>query len=306
MPTPDPRPSPRPRKPKAPATPKPWRRIEGRYRSDDDRFSIDGGGAGRWFVTDADSLDDLGLARTVGPFATLDEAKAAAAAMREQGSAASPLADRLAAAKDRPARPAARATRPGRGQRPPGAGVAASKRPATGSHAAGEAPPEPEPRLEPRKTWLEELDDEAPDAGLRAREIIAALEGLGVDDADALVRRDVLGRQPAVAARLLGRAIADARERALDPGALATAGKTSIPDAMRALRAVEADAVAAYAALVADRVLDGVIDVIAVRERAPGSPDGLPGWRLMERATRRDGATGPERRLIVSREDVDA
>ena len=302
MPTPERR----PRKPRPPAPPKPWRRVEGRYRSGDDRFSIEGGGAGRWFVTDADSPDDLGLARTVGPFATLDEAKAAAAAMREQGSAASPLADRLAAAKDHPA---ARAAHPGGRASVSGAASVAGGVLATESDAGEAEPkaePKAEPRAEPRKTWLEELDDVAPDTAGHARDIIAALDGLGVGDAEAVVRRDVLGRQPAVAARLLGRAIADARERALDPEGLATAGKASIPDSMRALRVVEADALAAYAALVADRVLDGVLDAIAVRERAPGSPADLPGWRLMERPTRHDGVAGPGRRLIISREDVDA
>ncbi|MEO5966043.1 MAG: hypothetical protein ABIR11_11310, partial [Candidatus Limnocylindrales bacterium] len=92
----------RPKQPKAPAPPKPWRRGDGRYRSADDRFTIEAGGAGRWFLTDAESLDELGLARTLGPYDTLDDTKAAAADLRERAAAASPLAARIAAAKDRP------------------------------------------------------------------------------------------------------------------------------------------------------------------------------------------------------------
>src|SRR5215204_7197253 len=88
--------------PKAPKPPKPWRREEGVYRSADDRFTIEAGGAGRWFLTDDESLDELGLARTLGPYDTLDEAKAAAVEQREQATEPSPLAGRMAAAKDRP------------------------------------------------------------------------------------------------------------------------------------------------------------------------------------------------------------
>src|SRR4051794_38762601 len=89
---------------KEPPPPKPWRRESGSYLSSDERFTIESGGAGRWFMTDAESIDELGLARTIGPFDTLDAAKAAAGDRREQRTDTSPLADRLAAAKERPAR----------------------------------------------------------------------------------------------------------------------------------------------------------------------------------------------------------
>ncbi|HEU0245202.1 MAG TPA: hypothetical protein VFQ75_14970, partial [Candidatus Limnocylindrales bacterium] len=92
------------RSPREPAPPKPWRRESGSYVSSDERFTIESGGAGRWFVTDGESLDELGLARTIGPFDTLDDAKTAAADRRGQGSDESPLAGRLAAARDRPER----------------------------------------------------------------------------------------------------------------------------------------------------------------------------------------------------------
>ena len=45
-----------PKRAAAPKPPKPWRREDGRYRSEDDRFTIEGGGAGRWFLTDDEAL----------------------------------------------------------------------------------------------------------------------------------------------------------------------------------------------------------------------------------------------------------
>ena len=53
-------------------------------------------GPSRWFITDEEQHDEFGLARTVGPFDTLDAAKAAADALRDEAPAASPLAGRLA------------------------------------------------------------------------------------------------------------------------------------------------------------------------------------------------------------------
>ena len=54
--------------------------------------------SGRWFVIDEQQLDDLGLARTLGPFDTLDEAKAAADEQRSTPASESPLAELLAVA----------------------------------------------------------------------------------------------------------------------------------------------------------------------------------------------------------------
>ena len=83
----------------------PWKRAEaGVYQSSDDRFSIQSEGPSRWFITDEQQQDELGLARTVGPFDTLDAAKAAAEALRDEAPAASPLAERIAKV-EKPARP---------------------------------------------------------------------------------------------------------------------------------------------------------------------------------------------------------
>jgi hypothetical protein len=283
--------------PKAPKPPKPWRREEGAYRSVDDRFTIEGGGAGRWFLTDAEALDELGLARTLGPYDTLDDAKAAADGQREDGAKASPLAERLAAAKAKP--------------KPAKAAPATAKRGSADDDAAEDDEPAartsskraPAPKPPPR-TWLDELEDDDPDAAARARRAISALEKLGVGDADSVVRRDVLGRQPAIAARLIGRSVAAALRASLEPGDLASASKTALPGPMKKLRDADEAALAAYAAFVASRVVEAILEVVTGADRAEGAGRDLPGWRLIERPAARDGADDMPRRLIVTPEDV--
>jgi hypothetical protein len=283
--------------PKAPKPPKPWRREEGAYRSADDRFTIEGGGAGRWFVTDAESLDELGLARTLGPYDTLDAAKAGADGQREGDSTASPLAERLAAAKAKPkaAQPAPASSTPTSNDDE--AADHAERPPRTSS----KRPPAPKP---PPRTWLDELADDDPDAAERARRAVAALEKLGVGDADGLVRRDVLGRQPAIAARLIGRSVASALRTSLEPDELAAAAKAALPGPMKQLRDADDDALAAYAAFVASRVLEATLDIVTGADRAEGAGRDLPGWRLIERPAARDGADDMPRRLIVTPDDV--
>ena len=165
-------------KPKPKPKPKPvpaWKRAEaGTYLSADERFSIRSEGPSRWFITDEEQHDELGLARTIGPYDTLDAAKAAAEAQRDEAPAASPLAGRLAKA------------------------TAPDKRAKEKPSAEEPKPPPPPPR-----TWLDKLEDDDRETARRARRLIAALEDEGIADADALVQRDVTGNQPVVAARLL-------------------------------------------------------------------------------------------------------
>ncbi|HEU5204968.1 MAG TPA: hypothetical protein VFU17_11780, partial [Candidatus Limnocylindrales bacterium] len=171
----------------------PWKRAEaGRYRSSDERFTISSEGPSRWFITDEEELDELGLARTVGPYDTLDDAKAAAEDRRGEGPADSPLAGRIA-----------------KGEAPKGRGAPARPK----------APPEPKPKPAPPppKTWLDKLEEGDREAARRARRLISALESEGISDADALVRRDVLGGQPVVAARLLARDILEAVGKSSKP-----------------------------------------------------------------------------------------
>ena len=195
-----------PAKPKAekpPKPPKPWSRAEaGRYQSADERFTLELDGTGRWFVTDAEELDELGLARTTGPFPTLDAAKAAADEVRERPAATSPLAERIAGAGSKgtskaPAKPAKRSG----SRREPAEDEAESER---GRGGAARAPRggKKEPAAPPR-TWLDELADRDADLARRATKLVAALEREGFADADAVVRRDVLGDRPAIATRLL-------------------------------------------------------------------------------------------------------
>ena len=47
----------------------------GSYHTQDERFSVENDG--RWNVRDEQEHDELGLPRVLGPFATLDAAKAA-------------------------------------------------------------------------------------------------------------------------------------------------------------------------------------------------------------------------------------
>ena len=199
----------------------PWKRAEaGTYRSSDERFTISSEGPSRWFITDEEELDELGLARTVGPYDTLDDAKGAAEARRGEGPAESPLAKRIA-----------------KNDSPKGKGASAGSK----------APPEPKakPPPPPPKTWLDKLEDDDREAARRARRLISALEDEGIADADALVRRDVLGGQPVVAARLLARDILDAVRRSSKP----------------------------------ESVIEAVTEVLGSSKARRG----LPGWELVER-----------------------
>ena len=283
--------------PKAPKPPKPWRREDGAYRSADDRFTIEGGGAGRWFLTDAEALDELGLARTLGPYDTLDDAKAAAHGQREDGAKASPLAERLAAAKAEP-KPAKAASGTARRE---STDVDAEQDDEPAAREPSKRAPAPKP---PPRTWLDELEDDDPDAAARARRAITALETLGVGDADGVVRRDVLGRQPAIAARLIGRSVATSLRASLEPGELASAAKAALPGPMKKLRDADEAALAAYAGFVAARVVEAILEVVTGADRAEGAGRDLPGWRLIERPAARDGADDMPRRLIVTPEDV--
>lgn len=249
-----------------PKPPKPWERESpGRYRSSDERFTITQEGSGRWFVIDEEQLDDLGLARTLGPYDTLDEAKAAADEQRSTPAAESPLAERLAGG------PKLTVVRGGRAKEP-------------GSDAERKAP-------QPKPTWIDALP--AADAR-RARAWISALEELGVSKAEALVKRDIDGGQPTVVTAVLARALN--REALAAPE-----GRELVRAAARLEKAgASDDDVRAYARLVAEEVVDRVLEVLSARERDPDAPSRLPGWRLVEG----DGEGTSGRRLILSADEV--
>jgi hypothetical protein len=261
--------SPTPRRPPKPKPVKPWQRAEpGRYRSSDERFALESDGGGRWFVTDSQEHDELGMARTSGPFATLEAAKAAADATRERPVTTSPLASRIADAARRPRRERGSPPETPRSRAAPkasaSAGTAAERRPATpmldaGRAASGPAAsgPAASRSAASRRPWIEELAERDAPAAKSAGQLIALLEREGIAGADALVRRDLLGDRPAVAARLLAREIIAAIGALREPTALA--------------------------------IVEAIAQVLATsRTRA-----GLPGWDLIER-----DAAGERRRSI--------
>lgn len=267
-----------PRKPAAPVPRREWRReAAGAYRSADDRFTLEGGETGSWYVRDDEATDELGLPRTTGPYATLAGAKAAAADQRDRAPEVSPLAARVHAANADAARP-----QPGKN-----VGRAASP-PAAVARAAPQAaaPRPPRPKAPAPPSWLDTLESDDRAAAQRARGRIRDLAKLGLSDPEGTVRRDLLGGQPEVATRLLIEAIRRAMTAKLSPGVLAaSAGSVgiAIPESAQDL----AETVAAHAVA---RTLEVMCETITRQERLPKAPSTLPGWELLER--------GPGRRRI--------
>jgi hypothetical protein len=157
----------------------------GRWQTRDGRFAIEPQ-SGTWAVVDGERTDELGLPLVRGPFASLTAAKADIDAARAEGEATSPLAERLTAK-----RAAARGSEARKG-----APVAADAKRET----AKRAPAEP--------AWLRSLDGSKRE---RARALIARLTKEGVEDAEALVRSDLVGGQPALARLAIRRALSGAR-----------------------------------------------------------------------------------------------
>jgi hypothetical protein len=251
-----------------------WRRAEaGSYRSSDDRFSIDSEGSGRWFVRDAEQPDDFGQPRTTGPFATLDDAKAAAQEQRSRNAEASPLAARLKEGDG--------GTRGGSRDR------GAARRP--GGRGTGAPAAEPEKK---RATWLDRLEDRDRAAARRARALVRALAAAGISDAEEVVRRDVEGGRPAIAETALTAALRASVAAALAPDELVPAARRRVPG----LKGDDEDLVD-YAAFVASRVVEAILAQVSVGEGGERRDRELPGWELVEDA-------GGRRRLVVTAGDV--
>ena len=236
----------------------------GRWQTRDERFTIEGDG-GRWTVVDTERTDDLGLPLVRGPFASLTDAKAAIETARDEPERASPLADRIAAAKTAPkARAGATSTGEGKGRSAPA--ERSDRGRSKDKDAADEAPAAPPP-----PAWLTKL---APEARTHAERLLAAAAELGLDDAEALVKRDVLDDEPAVARAILLRRLALVAREAAGDGA----------------DAAERQRVA--------RVVGTVAEWLTNRGREPGPRLALPGWRLVEE--------GPSaRRIEVTRAEVE-
>jgi hypothetical protein len=268
-----------------PAAPRDWvRESPGTYRSADGRFTLEGDGAGRWFVRDEEQIDELGLPRTTGPHPTLAAAKEAAAEQRSRGPEASPLADQLAGRSVAPKGVPAKAAPAERAATTP----AATKRATAERPAAqrGARPPKPSPsKAEPparAATWVDTLAKTDRDAARRARELISDLQLLDVEDAADLVRQDVLGVQPEVARRLLIEAMRRALATELAPTRLIEAAKRS---GVRS--GVQASDDQRLAVAVAARAMEVALDVLVNQGRLDGAPGRLPGWELVETGSRR-------------------
>jgi hypothetical protein len=108
-----------------------------------------------------------------------------------------------------------------------------------GGAAARSKPPEPKAKAPSRRRKPGSTSSRTTIAKRRVARagLISALEAEGIADADSLVRRDVMGNQPVVAARLLARDI------------LAAVGRASKPES----------------------VIEAVVDVLGARRRGAAS-----------------------------------
>jgi hypothetical protein len=194
----------------------------GRWQTRDERFTIEPQ-SGTWAVVDAAETDDLGLPLVRGPFRSLTDAKAAIAVARTSETPASPLADRLERGRAGPKAetkdesPKKRAGRPTKAPpRKPDAKASGSTDAApTGSRARNAPSAAVEPPAEP--SWFRDLD---PAARGRARRLIDRLAADGVADAESIVRRDLAGGVPALAAHAIATRLAELPDDA-SPGHVA-------------------------------------------------------------------------------------
>lgn len=216
------------------------REAAGRYRTADRRFAVSQE-SGAWWVRDEEQTTEFGTPRLIGPLATLNAAREAIDEAREQKVVPLPKPPRA----KRPAKAAKRST--------------------------GAEPSAPEKSADP--AWIErELDAPRRDD---ARRLIRTLTELGFEDAEQLVRADLLGLSPAIAEALLRRRIQEAAvDRWRDPEALASA-----------LAGVEVEPgdPGSLAAAVAASTVDAVLQVIEAGSVSSKRGRQLPGWKLVER-----------------------
>jgi len=176
----------------------------GRLQTRDERFTIEPQ-SGTWAVVDAESTDDLGLPLVRGPFRSLTDAKAAIAAARSSGPAESPLADRIERGRETPKPKLKSVPEP-----EPAPERSASKQPPATPNATptkpAAKPARAEPAPEPAEPgWMRDLE---PAERGRARRLIERLTSDGVADAESIVRRDLAGGVPALAAHAIGTRLA--------------------------------------------------------------------------------------------------
>ncbi len=156
----------------------------GRWETRDGRFAIEPQ-SGTWVIVDNEQADELGLPLVRGPFGVADRREGGDRGGAEGRSpAVSPLAERIEQARQsEQARPSATAA----------------------PEVSRPEPKQPEPPPEPK--WLRDL---GPADQRRARDLIARLEKMGIEDPARVVRAEVADGEPALARLAIERAIARA------------------------------------------------------------------------------------------------
>jgi hypothetical protein len=185
----------------------------GRWQTRDERFTIEPQ-SGTWAVVDAEQTDDFGMPLVRGPYPSLTDAKAAISSARTSDPAESPLTERIEQRRSRPpAEPKTPAKKskvaePARSAaaEPPAKAAATPKRAGAGRSERRETSELPAPAEPAEPSWLSDLE---PSERGRARRLIARLEEEGIGDATSVVRRDLHGNVPAIAAIAVARRLAE-------------------------------------------------------------------------------------------------
>jgi hypothetical protein len=200
------------------------RQAAGSYLSGDGRFEVRQSD-GNWYVVDREQANEFGQELIRGPYGSMKDASQALAGARD----ITPLL--RSRARPKPAR--------------------------AGKAAASKAVP---PKAPP-PTWIDRL---AREEQVEVRALIRALEKEGIDDADALVRKDRQGLLPVVATTLMNKRLDEAVDK--------------LPEKDRA---------------VARKLIGQLGAVITSGEKLP---DPLPGWALFETG---EGREPTKRRVRV-------
>lgn len=175
----------------------------GRWETKDGRFQIEPQ-SGTWVIVDTTQTNEFGLPLVQGPYPSLTTAREAIEVARESGPVASPLADRIGKAR---LAPILTVSKPSRSTKAPAAPE---------PEPESEPPPSPEPPPVPKPKWIHDL---RPVDRRKATELIAKLEGLGIDEAEAVARSEIAQGLPAVARLAIERRIRSATARTKDADA---------------------------------------------------------------------------------------
>ncbi len=185
----------------------------GRWETKDGRFQIEPQ-SGTWVIVDTTQTNEFGLPLVRGPYSSLGAAKEAIETARGEGPVTSPLADRIERASKRGPAPSA------------GSAAAKTKKAESRSDKADDEesePPAPEPPPEP--AWVRGLK---PLGRAKALALIERLEGLGIDDAEAIARAEIADGEPALTRLAITRRVLAAIKSKRDPRSAAQAAIDAI------------------------------------------------------------------------------